>query len=55
MLLARHPKIHRSFTGKGGVRVDPDKTAAISRIETDPHTITDPHRFIGMVNQLGKF
>ena len=37
-----------------GIRADPDKTAAIQRMET-PKSITDLRRFMGMVNQLGKF
>lgn len=37
-----------------GIRADPDKTAAIQRMET-PKNITDLRRFMGMVNQLGKF
>lgn len=37
-----------------GVRADPDKTAAIRHMDT-PKSITDLRRFMGMVNQLGKF
>ena len=37
-----------------GVRADPDKTAAIRDMDT-PKSITDLRRFMGMVNQLGKF
>ena len=37
-----------------GIRVDPDKTAAILRMET-PKNIPELRRFLGMTNQLGKF
>ena len=37
-----------------GVRADPEKTEAIRRLET-PSSVTDLRRFLGMVNQLGKF
>ncbi len=37
-----------------GVRADPEKTAAILMMST-PKSITDLRRFMGMVNQLGKF
>lgn len=37
-----------------GIRADPDKTAAIQDMST-PKSITDLRRFMGMVNQLGKF
>ena len=39
---------------KEGVRADPDKTAAISRMEP-PHSVADLRRFMGMVNQMSKF
>ena len=37
-----------------GIRADPDKTAAIQDMDT-PKSITGLRRFMGMVNQLGKF
>lgn len=37
-----------------GIRADPEKTAAIQNMST-PKSITDLRRFMGMVNQLGKF
>ena len=37
-----------------GIRADPDKTAAVRNMPT-PTTITELRRFMGMVNQLGKF
>ena len=37
-----------------GVSPDPNKTAAISNMDT-PKTVTELHRFLGMINQLGKF
>ena len=37
-----------------GIRADPEKTAAIHNIEP-PRTIPELRRFLGMVNQLGKF
>ena len=37
-----------------GIQAGPEKTSAIENMET-PKSITDLHRFVGMVNQLGKF
>lgn len=37
-----------------GIRADPEKTEAISRMDT-PSSVTNLRRFLGMVNQLGKF
>ena len=37
-----------------GVQADPEKTRAIRNMET-PRTVSDLRRFLGMVNQLGKF
>ena len=37
-----------------GIRADPEKTSAITRMEP-PNNITELRRFMGMVNQLGKF
>ena len=37
-----------------GIRADPEKTAAIQNIELS-RTIPELRRFLGMVNQLGKF
>jgi transposase InsO family protein len=39
---------------KDGVRADPEKTAAICRM-TAPQSVSDLRRFMGMVNQMGKF
>ena len=39
---------------KDGVSPDPQKTAAIVKMEK-PKTLTELRRFMGMVNQLGKF
>ena len=40
--------------GPDGVRADPEKTSAVRDVET-PQSISDLRRFLGMVNQLGKF
>ena len=37
-----------------GISPDPNKTAAISQMDT-PKSVTELRRFLGMVNQLGKF
>ena len=37
-----------------GVRADPDKTTAIREMQP-PTNVTEMRRFMGMVNQLGKF
>ena len=37
-----------------GISADPNKTAAIDQMES-PKSITELRRFLGMVNQLGKF
>ena len=37
-----------------GIRADPEKTGAICQMEA-PHSVSDLCRFLGMVNQLGKF
>ena len=37
-----------------GIRSDPDKTSAIANMPT-PKNISDLRRFMGMINQLGKF
>ena len=39
---------------KDGVRADPDKTAAICQMKA-PQSVSDLRRFMGMVNQMGKF
>ena len=39
---------------KNGVSADPEKTAAICQM-TPPRSVSDLRRFMGMVNQLGKF
>ena len=37
-----------------GIRADPEKTSAIARMEP-PQSVSDLRRFMGLVNQLGKF
>ena len=37
-----------------GIRVDPEKTRAIQEMKV-PQSVSDLRRFLGMVNQLGKF
>ena len=37
-----------------GVKADPDKTDAICKLES-PKSVSDLRRFLGMVNQMGKF
>ena len=39
---------------KDGVKPDPDKTKAIREKEV-PQSVSDLRRFLGMINQLGKF
>ena len=39
---------------KQGIREDPDKTSAILKMEA-PKSVSDVRRFMGLVNQLGKF
>ena len=39
---------------KNGIRADPDKTSAIVEMAR-PENISDLRRFMGMINQLGKF
>ena len=39
---------------RNGVAPDPNKTAAILKMET-PKTVSELRRFMGIVNQLGKF
>ena len=39
---------------KNGVSADPEKTAAICQM-TPPRSVSDLRRFMGMVNQMGKF
>ena len=39
---------------RDGVQADPDKTAAICQM-TPPHSVFNLWRFVGMVNQIGKF
>lgn len=39
---------------KDGIKADPDKTEAIARMEP-PKNVSELRRFMGMVNQLGKF
>ena len=37
-----------------GIQADAEKTSAVANMKT-PSTITELRRFVGMVNQLGKF
>ena len=39
---------------KEGIKSDPEKTESIQDMET-PQNVSDVRRFLGMVNQLGKF
>ena len=39
---------------KQGIRADPEKTSAITKMEA-PKSVSDVRRFMGLVNQLGKF
>ena len=39
---------------QAGIHADPDKTSAITKMPP-PATVTELRRFLGMVNQLGKF
>ena len=39
---------------KDGIQADPEKTQAIREMEV-PQSVTEMRRFLGMVNQLGKF
>ena len=39
---------------KDGIRADPDKVTAISQMDP-PQSVSELRRFMGMVNQLGKF
>ena len=47
-----------SFAGyvlnKEGIKSDPEKTESIQDMNT-PQNVSDVRRFLGMVNQLGKF
>ena len=51
-------KISLKFLGhvvdQTGIHADPDKTSAITKMPP-PATVTELRRFLGMVNQLGKF
>ena len=38
---------------KGGIEADPWKVTAITQMEA-PTKISELHRFLGMVNQMGK-
>ena len=40
--------------GKDGVKPEPDKVSAVENMEA-PQNITELRRFLGMVDQLGKF
>ena len=42
------------LTDAEGVRADPSKTSAINKLPA-PQSLTELRRFMGMVNQLGKF
>ena len=39
---------------KQGIRADPNKVKAIQQMK-EPKNVTELHRFLGMINQLGKF
>ena len=39
---------------RDGIRADPEKTSAIRQMEA-PKNVSELRRFLGMVNQLGKF
>ena len=39
---------------KFGIRADPEKTMAINKM-AQPTNVTELRRFMGMINQLGKF
>ena len=39
---------------KQGIRTDPNKVKAIQQMK-EPKNVTELHRFLGMINQLGKF
>ena len=47
-------KFLRHIIDRTGVKADPDKTQAITRMEA-PRSVSDLRRFLGLVNQLGKF
>ena len=47
-------KFLRHFLDKNRISADPNKTEAILHMDA-PQSITDLRRFLGMVNQLGKF
>ncbi len=42
------------ITDEGGIYADPSKVAAISKFPA-PHNVTELQRFLGMVNQMGRF
>jgi hypothetical protein len=42
------------IVSKEGIRADPEKTLAITNMEP-PQSVSDLRRFMGLVNQLGKF
>ena len=37
-----------------GIRADPDKVSAVKNMDA-PQCVADVRRFVGMINQLGKF
>ena len=39
---------------KQAIRADPNKVKAIQQMK-EPKNVTELHRFLGMINQLGKF
>ena len=43
-----------TVVGADGIRADPEKTAAIQQMPP-PKNVSDLRRFLGMVNQMGKF
>ena len=43
-----------NLISKDGIRADPEKTSAIRGMQV-PKSVSDLRRFLGMINQLGKF
>ena len=50
----REVKFLGHVISKDGVKADPEKTSAIRKMEV-PQSVSELRRFLGMVNQLGKF
>ena len=45
---------HGHVLDKDGISTDPEKTSAISQMD-QPNNVSELQRFMGMLNQLGKF